>query len=78
MVAGSMSVTIALDAALLEQARAAADGEGLSLEAWIAHAVCEKLAAAATLPRQPEGEPPVRTPYVEAAITTRSTHSSAG
>jgi hypothetical protein len=69
---------VTVDAELYEEVRAAAEHFQVPLETWVERALREKLAAEPIRPPADSGPGPVRTPYVEAGITTRDQRSSAG
>ncbi|CAA9262388.1 MAG: hypothetical protein AVDCRST_MAG77-2743 [uncultured Chloroflexi bacterium] len=74
----STSAAIHVDTELLGEVKAAAEHFQVPLETWIERALREKLAAEPIRPPADSGPGPVRTPYVEAGITTRDPRSSAG
>jgi hypothetical protein len=71
-------VLVPVERGLYEEALQAAAYYRVPVEEWVARAVREKLAAEPIRPPQDSAPGPVRTPYVEAGVTTRDSRSSAG
>jgi hypothetical protein len=76
--AGEDSVLLPVERGLYREALQAAAYFGVPVEEWVGQAVREKLAAEPIRPPLDSAPGPVRTPYVEAGVTTRDSRSSAG